>query len=416
MIEGRGDSPQFALDNLDPARIRKAREREGLTRKELADRIEKTPSAVSQFESGVTRPDVNTLIRIGMALQLPTLYFAKPAHQAQAQSEIAFDTCHFRARRRVSQKARRASVRLGEDVLEITDYIERQGINFPEESITSFMPVRDEIMSRCADTTEAIEQVASALRAHWGLGLGPIPNLVHLLESQGVFVLPLAEVHADVDAYSTWVGGRPCMMLALNKSAAHARFDAGHELGHLILHDDTYQVGEHETEDQAHRFSGAFNVPREAFYQECPRYWSLDAFVSLKSRWKLSVGALVRRGKDVGRLSESSYRRAYRELSQRGFRKREPLDDATPHERPVLLDQAFELLRGEVSLQTLARELRTSMSRAAETLRHVVSSKTLSDLRRASTPAPPLRLVSLDRSSEAATQSATERGQNPTQS
>ena len=397
MIEGPGDSPQYALEHLDPSRIRKAREREGLTRKDLAVKVEKTPSAISQFESGVTRPDLSTLIRLGMALQLPTLYFAKPKRERSNTSEIAFDTCHFRARRSVSQKARRASVRLGEDVIEVAQYLEKQGINFPAETLTSFMATRDEILDRHSDIGEAIEHVAVALRAHWGLGLGPIPNLVQLLESQGVFVLPLAEVHADVDAYSTWVGGRPCMMLALNKSAAHARFDAGHELGHLVLHDDTHQVGEHEVEQQAHRFSGAFNAPRESFYAECPRGWSLAAFLQLKERWKLSIGALVRRGKDIGRLTDSSYRRAYRDLSRAGYRKMEPLDAETPHERPVLLDQALGLLKGEVSLELLAIELRTSMSRVSETLRHIVSAKTLNELRKASAPAAPLRLVTLSR-------------------
>lgn len=44
MTTGKGDSPQFALDRLDPQRITYARELRGLTKKELAESIKNLPA------------------------------------------------------------------------------------------------------------------------------------------------------------------------------------------------------------------------------------------------------------------------------------------------------------------------------------------------------------------------------------
>lgn len=376
MIEGRGDSPQYALDHLDPARLRKAREREGLTGKDLADKIQKSASAVSQFEAGVVKPDLSTLLRISMALGVPTIYFTNKAARS-SKTTIPFDACHFRAKRKVSQKARRASIRAGEDILEIVDVVSDYGINFPTEELTSFLSGR---RRPAAYDPREIEEIASSLREHWGLGMGPITNLVHLLESKGIFVLPLSEAHQDVDAYSVWAAGRPCIMLALQKTVARARFDAAHELGHLVLHDDTHPVGLKTTEDDANRFAGAFNAPRESFFQECPTRWNLDAFLRLKSRWHMSIGALVRRGYDLGRLSERSYRRAFQHLNSIGAREFEPGDDLLSHERPTMLTQALNLLLDEVDTDSLASSLSTHPWRVVDALKPVVEPETIHQL------------------------------------
>jgi Zn-dependent peptidase ImmA (M78 family)/DNA-binding XRE family transcriptional regulator len=390
MLEGTGDSPQFALDHLDPERIRRARERQGLTGKALAEKVGVTPSAISQFEAGVVRPDLDTLVRLALALGVPTLYFAR-RERGLGRYAISFDACHFRARRSVSQRTRRASLRMGEDVLDLVDFLEGEGIAFPDERVTSFVAQRAPV--REGDFA-AVEEAASALRKHWGLGFGPIPDVVRLLESKGVLVVPLSSAHEDVDAYSTWATGRPCVMLALNKSASRARFDAGHELGHLVLHDDTHPPGLKATEDQANRFAGAFLAPREAFYAECPRQWSLAAFLRLKERWRMSVAALVRRAFDLGRLSQSSYRRAFQQLSAMGYRKGEPGE--WEHERPQMLTQALTLLEGEVDLGTLSRALSLTPSSLKDTLRANVSPEVIERLSPDPDEArPPIQLVEL---------------------
>jgi hypothetical protein len=49
-------------------------------------------------------------------------------------------------------------------------------------------------------------------------------------------VFSLALDAAEVDAFSMWRQSTPYVFLNTKKSAEHGRFDAAHELGHLVLH------------------------------------------------------------------------------------------------------------------------------------------------------------------------------------
>ena len=89
MIEGPGDSPQYVLARLEPARLRAARERAALTGVRLADKVGVTPSAISQFESGAAKPDLDTLVRLSMALAVPTTFFAHRGRVGGSRSETA---------------------------------------------------------------------------------------------------------------------------------------------------------------------------------------------------------------------------------------------------------------------------------------------------------------------------------------
>ena len=91
---------------FDPERLTIARELRGLTKHQLADKIGKTPSAVSQFESARARPDGQTVGRMVLALNVPASFFAKTVDSPRI-SAIPIDVCHFRSLRSASQKDRR---------------------------------------------------------------------------------------------------------------------------------------------------------------------------------------------------------------------------------------------------------------------------------------------------------------------
>ena len=229
------------------------------------------------------------------------------------------------------------------------------------------------------------------MRQHWKMGLGPIPNIVKLVESKGIMVLPLPGSCNKVDAYSTWRGKRPCMLLSFTKSASRVRFDVSHELAHLALHEDT-AAGEAKTETQANRFAGAFLAPRDSFLEECPRRWSLKAFQQLKARWRMSIAALLYRAKDLGCISTSTHQRAMVQLTKLGMRKNEGQE--WPMEKPVLITQSLELLSDQVTLADLASELSVYPTELKAILGECVSQDTLDriDQKRESEPATIVRL------------------------
>ena len=113
------------------------------------------------------------------------------------------------------------------------------------------------------------------------------------------------------------------MMLNTQKSAEHSRFDAAHELGHLVLHREGERGREH-ARHQADQFASAFLMPRSAVLAArfSPRDLANSCFP--KSEWKVSVVALIYRLHAIGILSDWQYRSLYIEASKKGYRSQEP--------------------------------------------------------------------------------------------
>lgn len=165
---------------------------------------------------------------------------------------------------------------------------------------------------------EEIEAFAIDARRKWGLSLGPIGNMINLLERNGIVVIPIDQGCREVDAFSLWNGKRPCVFLVLEKgSTSRTRMDAAHELAHLAMHVDV-AAGAPELERQANRFASAFLMPRDAFFHEAPRRLSWDHVWELKTRWKVSGAAIIRRTYDSDLISEATYRRAFAQANQWG--------------------------------------------------------------------------------------------------
>jgi len=71
---------------------------------------------------------------------------------------------------------------------------------------------------------------------------------------------------------------------------------------------------------------------------------SLDSFVGLKSRWKVAVGAMIKRCGDLNLASEEKIEKLWIARTARGWRTEEPLDNQIPIERPELLSNAFPIV------------------------------------------------------------------------
>ena len=258
---------------------------------------------------------------------------------------MQLEDCHFRSQRSASKRKRRQLLAHGTRVSELTNLLAKQ-VRLPDVDIPESAGARD------------IDETAVQVRQHWGLGSGPISNVIRLLEQQGVIICPVADGSDDVDAFSTWYQGRPFAFLASTKdSTSRTRFDAAHELGHLVLHVEA-NPGDRELERQAHSFAGAFLLPKEAFARECPTRFNWSHFCELKVRWKVSIAAMVRRGYEIGNLSKSSYRRAFTHLNRSKQRLSEPYEPAL--EEPTILRQSVGLVSDE-KLDAIATEMGISI-------------------------------------------------------
>lgn len=187
------------------------------------------------------------------------------------------------------------------------------------------------------------ELAAESVRAAWGLGNQPAPNLVHLLEAHGCLVLGLAEDCRELDAFCFWRHGRPFVMLNTMKSAEHGRMDAAHELAHLVLHRQVEQV-EREHEVEAMSFASAFLLPMRAMLPYSGPL-SLQQVLRLKSAWRVAAVALVYRLHALDLIADWHYRTLMVELSKRGYRRSEP--DGLVREQSQLLSKVLRLMRDE---------------------------------------------------------------------
>jgi len=219
-----------------------------------------------------------------------------------------------------------------------------------------------------SDKREVIEERADALRAFWQMPPGPVPNMVRLLEANGFIVVRCASDCREVDAFSRWCGDVPLVVLNYEKTLDRTRFDAAHELGHITLHADP-EAGNGTLEAQAHMFAAAFLLPAGDIRHRLPRRLLWPEFRELKRVWGVSVAALLRRARDLGRLTEATYRRAMMTLAKLGQRTNESAFPLHGTEPAVLLRMAVEVLEAKgYTVEDLARDTRLQPEFVRETV------------------------------------------------
>lgn len=316
-----------------PDRIRAARELRGLTQRQVVEEMDNfiSPPALSQIEAGKLRPSEQTVKALATALDVPAGFFAVQWPDDDRP------TTYFRDIRATSVKERR---RAGAQALLLSDFISALGqhVRLPEVSVPK-LPVAT------AASRDEIEQVATLVRQAWGLGSQPIPHVVRELERHGIAVARLNMGHTSVDAFSTRRGPRPLVLLTDDKkdNYVRSRFDAAHELGHLVMHDEV-DPGTKEIERQAHDFAASFLLPEHVAHEDLPT--RLDAtgwsrLAEMKRTWGISMGALLFRARALRIISPDAYQSAVRYMSARGWRTQEPGDrEMGAPEAPLLLERS----------------------------------------------------------------------------
>jgi Zn-dependent peptidase ImmA (M78 family)/DNA-binding XRE family transcriptional regulator len=322
-----------------PSRLTVARERRGLTKTRLAELVGVTRRAITGFEAGDSAPSDATLERLAQTLGFPPSFFA-----AGELEEIPDEAASFRSLSRMSAADRHAALAAGRLALELSDWIGTR-FRLPVPSVPKLGPGVDP------------ETAAQIVRTEWSLGEKPIANIIHLLEARGVRVFSLAQECHEVDAFSLWRSSAPFVFLNTQKSGEHSRFDAAHELGHLVLHwhHELPQLNK-QAEKEAHCFAAALLMPAASVLAAAPRMPTLKVLIRDKRRWKVSLAAYLQRLHELALLSDWQYRTLMVEVSQHGFRSQEP--DPIQRETSQVLNKVFAMLRREgVSKADVARDL-----------------------------------------------------------
>jgi len=321
-------------------RLREAREARKMTQEDLARRVGITRASISAFEKSLKSPGIRTAAQIAGELEIPLAYM----QNGRPHKEGRTSPLSYRRRARATLAIQNQMSRMEEWLADIHSVFGCY-IDFPEVNLPKVEPTEHESLS-----DDDIEKAAVGLRAAWGMGIGPIANLMDFAEANGI-VVGRAVLESGIDAVSVWRTGTPHVLLNRNvRSCARARMSLAHELGHIVLHglvgDEVYDRKEKYDllERQASSFAGCFLFPAQSFSAEF-RSCRFEALLMLKRRWNVSMGAILMRAKGLGLADEDGVAAFYRQLCMKGYsRSREPLDDSVPTERVGMFSEANEML------------------------------------------------------------------------
>ena len=305
-------------------RLRAYRIAAGWSLRELSARLGSrvTPQALSQYETGRTRPRAEVLHALAWALG---------THVDQLGREpgsITLGAIQFRhptppAHLAVS-KALGWLMTLAEQSLALE---QRLGGSLVSPSLP-----RIDHIKRIEDP-EDVEALAQDVRRRWGLGTGPLPHLVSLFEARGIRVF---ETPRDADiqnfsgccafvSYSAVSGSDfPLVLLNRNHWAERKRFTLCHELAHLILPSSMHSALPLDAQERmANRFAGALLLPAARLRDQLGRkrrVLSWYELAEIKKQFGASYQAITYRCRQVGIITRETFRSLFDEFRRLGWR------------------------------------------------------------------------------------------------
>jgi len=320
-------------------RIKQARKANNMSLRDLAEKAEVSPMAISKYERELDMPSSGVLLRLAQALGVSLDFLFRPA-------TISVQLQAYRKHAKLGVKEQDAIQMRIQEWLE--RYLEIEGF-FPDEGRTVSLPVHE------IHSINQVEDIALKLRENWDLGIDPIENFTQLLEDQGIKI-GLVSGFEHFDACTFTADGVPVIVTKAELPGDRQRFNLGHELGHLILNvDKGFNV-----EAGCHRFVGAFIVPAEAVRFELGgRRTTLDMneLFLLKKKYGLSMQAWIFRARDLGIISENAASRLFQRFRANGWHRHEP-GEALPPERPLRMERLiYRAVAEDLISRSRAQEL-----------------------------------------------------------
>lgn len=329
---------------FNPKQLKRARVSRGLTMAELSRKSGVSRQSLSAYENGLSVPGGDSFLKIINVLKYPVNFFSK--EEVSYNKGVAF----FRSQSSATAKLRKKQKMMLLDIVDSYNAI-KEFINFPELNIGEVFTGNIKTL-----TDEKIEGLANSLRSRWGIGDSPILNLTKLMEANGIIIAETEMDDDNLDALSQIVDGRYFIALTnKNESNSRRRFSLAHELGHIVLHNNSefesiFELDNKEykniLEKQAHYFASCFLMPSGSF-SDSILATSIQFFEKNKKIWNTSIAAQVHRSQQLGILNEDQALYLQKKISKNKWRKKEPLDDIIPVEEPYIFRQALKMLNDE---------------------------------------------------------------------
>lgn len=337
---------EFVGDN-----IRQLRELNGLSRKELANKLATTEQTISQYENNKIIPNIGVFNKLSNEFNVSSQYFLKRScidKYVTSEEHVA-----YRADDRSSRKKTKFELQYLNFVDYYINYFE-SFLKVPQNNIDELQKESTKILNSVSNRSVAIDKVANIARDF--LEITDNRNLMFNLEKSGIYILEKKNLGHTIDAYSTLTdNGRPFIVLGTyRKSAVRRTFDLAHELGHILLHQDVdMAILEKEeykaVEKEASEFASALLLPKDQFLRDCGNLNHFSnplSYISLKKKYYVSIAALEMRAYKLGLLTYQQNRLFYAKINKLDYKNIEPLDDKWAPIKPgkvkAMMDMVFE--------------------------------------------------------------------------
>ncbi len=306
----------------------------GLAQKDLAARVGVSQPLIGKWESALSEPNDEQVDALARELRVAReLFFVDRPRRLASMAEFYH---------RVLSKAKRRDVKAVHARCDIIDLqIERllQLVEPDDDRIPQIPSDPSAVRKSDRFAVVHIEQIAAESRREMVGNPDPILNMVDLLESCGAIVIDRHIEVEGVEAMCRWVPELPKLFyINGSRSVDRIRYSLAHELGHTVMHFGR-DLEPAEAEWQADRFASAFLIPPHELKRDLRPSATLRDFAALKRKWRVSMQAIIVAGHHARIISEKRYRSLFIQLSQRGWRKGEPihLDGESPHQFSRLL-------------------------------------------------------------------------------
>ena len=353
------------------ANLRRMRELKGLSQAHLAELAGISRVAYRNIENGSSTPKVSTLQNIADGLGVKLQDLIVPVRTLK------------RVRFRASKKMNSRDSIINEVVRWLDDF------NYLEELLNNRPGYRFEDLAKKLSSMNSGNSRAkcAAKEARKVLNLNnkePIRDIAGLLESAGIKVYPISLASDGFFGLSVAKEeGGPAIIVNVWDRILVERwiFSAAHELGHLLLHLDTYNIDEisenDDQESEANVFASHFLMPDEAFkskWNDTSGLSFIDRVFKVKLIFHVSYKTVLyrlseRTGNSIWGKFQSSYRiRTGKTLSM----KQEPHSLSSFH---FVEDRLSRLVRQVIEADEITKSRGAEILRLdLEAMRDVVSS------------------------------------------
>lgn len=313
-----------------------ARQYRGLSQAEVAAAAGLDQGHYSKIERGLltSAPTDSTLIALSSALQFPVSFFM----QDDELTGLPLSVHDVAWRKRSSMNAT--------DLKRLQAELNLRVMNL--RRLMSAVDLSAELPLPRLDVEEmgGADKVAAFIRRAWMIPDGPIKNLTALCERAGILVI-ICDFTEQVDGVTMRLRDVPPIIFLNRRAPAdRMRHSLAHELGHLIMH----AVPSDEMEEEADLFAGELLTPIAQLKSDLiGGRITLERLVQLKKYWRVSVASLVYRAARSGLISKNQSDYLWRQISSRGWRKREPEETQFPPESTKLFDHILSLHTSELN-------------------------------------------------------------------